>query len=240
MTNFTTNLFFAQQLINNMLIGQITTSSSFSFIAAFIGGLFTSISPCVLSSIPIATLYIHQRSNKISNTTTLIGGITTSLLSIGLISIFIKKYTWSFIGAIPLLWPLLLTIIGLNLLELVPLNLFKNPTNYLQDTHKYNEIINTYFLGIALGITISPCSTPITITILAWISITQKYINGLYLLFMYTLGYIMPLLLSIISLNNFQIVTTVSQKSYIITNILGFTTISIGSYSLFKELLVLI
>nr|YP_009314635.1 Thiol:disulfi de interchange protein [Neoizziella asiatica]SCW23090.1 Thiol:disulfi de interchange protein [Neoizziella asiatica] len=240
MNNFTLNLFSIQQSINNILIEQITTSSGLSFVGAFLGGLFTSIGPCVLGSIPIATLYINQRSKKVYNTVILTGGIATSLLSIGAISIFIKQYTWSFIRTIPLLWPILLTIIGLNLLDIMPFTLFNTSKHDWHDTNKNNNIFYTYFLGFALGITISPCSTPITITILAWITTTQQYINGLYLLLMYTVGYITPLILSILSLNNFQRINILSKKSYIITNVLGFTTISIGSYSLFKELFVIL
>nr|YP_009315046.1 Thiol:disulfi de interchange protein [Titanophycus setchellii]SCW23501.1 Thiol:disulfi de interchange protein [Titanophycus setchellii] len=241
MTNFITIIFSAQQFINDILINTINKPSGISFVAAFMGGLFTSISPCVLSSIPIATLYINQRQNKILSTAALCSGLITSLLSIGLISIFIKQYAWSILGKIPLLWPLLITLIGLNLLEIMPIGIFETDNSQWHHTQKSQRgLITTYLFGIALGVTISPCSTPITITLISWISITQKYVIGIYLLMIYIIGYITPLLISIISFNNFSIISKISKKSYIIVNILGFSSISIGSYSLLKEVLLLL
>ena len=237
MTDLTITIFSTQQLINAKLINAITNASIFSFLIAFTGGLFTSISPCILSSIPVAVLYINQRKNKFVSTGLLLAGIITALLGIGFISIFLKQFTWPLVSKIPLIWPIIIVFLGLNLLEILQVKAFKGQQNKWYNGEQNQTDMRTYFLGVALGITLSPCSTPITITLIAWISATKQYMTGIYLLFMYTFGYIMPLLISIISINNLNTVQMISRKSYIIVNILGFTTIGTGSYAIFKEIL---
>nr|YP_009314224.1 Thiol:disulfi de interchange protein [Liagora harveyana]SCW22478.1 Thiol:disulfi de interchange protein [Liagora harveyana] len=235
------NLFSIQQNINTLLIQKLSSLSAFSFITALIGGIFTSISPCVVSSIPVATVYLNQKRNKLYHTFTLFAGISTSLIGIGLLSIFIKKYTWAFLGTIPFLWPILFITMGLIVLNIIPGNLPLINENRLTTTQTSKiNIIDSYLLGILLGVTMSPCSTPITITLFAWITSTQKYIEGFYLLCTYTIGYILPLLILIISFNNLKIINLMSKKSYIVTNIIGCMTLTTGSYSLFRELLILL
>nr|YP_009312794.1 Thiol:disulfi de interchange protein [Helminthora furcellata]SCW21048.1 Thiol:disulfi de interchange protein [Helminthora furcellata]SCW23908.1 Thiol:disulfi de interchange protein [Helminthora furcellata] len=234
--NFTTNLYSIQQFVNILLINQITQISFFSFISAFVGGIFTSISPCVLSSIPIAALYINRKTNKIYNTSILISGLCSSLLGIGVFSILLKPYASIILEKIPFIWPILITSVGMSLLGITATNPFTGNINNKSTQKHKDSTLNTYLLGLGLGITISPCSTPITITLIAWINTTQNYTIGLSLLLIYTIGYILPLLISIVSLNTFGIINKLSQNSSIIMNTLGCMTITVGSYSLCKEL----
>ena len=241
MNSFTVNLFLVQQNINTILINKLSHISTLSFLTAFIGGIFTSISPCVVSSIPIAVVYLNQKKRKLYHILVLFTGICTSFLGAGIISLFIKQYTWIFLEKIPFLWSIFLIVIGLSVLNIIPTNiLLFNTTKFTIKQKNQIHLFDSYLLGIVLGITISPCSTPITITLLAWILSTQNYIEGFYLLFAYTIGYIMPLIVLIISFNNLQTINIMSKKSYIITNMIGCMTLTIGSYSLFKEFLVLL
>nr|YP_009315657.1 Thiol:disulfi de interchange protein [Trichogloeopsis pedicellata]SCW24315.1 Thiol:disulfi de interchange protein [Trichogloeopsis pedicellata] len=235
------NLYTIQQYINQILVSQLSTISLVSLITTFTGGVFTSISPCVISSIPFAVLYINRTHHKTPETLTLITGICSSLFTIGLITLTLKKYSWIILGTTPFFWPLVVIILGLSLLEIIPItkNIETMNLTYNQAKKQFS-FIQTYAIGVSLGITISPCSTPITITIFGWISTTQQYITGLILLLVYVLGYITPILISILSFNNFNILNLLSKNSYIIMNVLGSITITSGSYSLFKEVLRLI
>nr|YP_009314020.1 Thiol:disulfi de interchange protein [Izziella formosana]SCW22274.1 Thiol:disulfi de interchange protein [Izziella formosana] len=240
MTSIILTLFSAQQEINNLLIQKLNHLSIFSFIIAFTGGLLTSVSPCIVSSIPIVAIYLNQQEYRFYHTTFLFAGILTSFLGIGISSLFIKQYTWSFLGTIPFLWPALFIVIGLGVLNIIPINVLSS-NNIITSKDDHNTtVLNSYLLGTIVGVTISPCSTPITITLLAWITATQQYIEGLYLIFIYSIGYMIPLLILVLSLKNLSIVHLMSQNSYIITYIMGCITLTVGSYSLFKEFLVLL
>nr|YP_009313817.1 Thiol:disulfi de interchange protein [Hommersandiophycus borowitzkae]SCW22071.1 Thiol:disulfi de interchange protein [Hommersandiophycus borowitzkae] len=236
MNYFDLNIYSIQQNINWFLIKQVNHLSLTNLLITFTGGIFTSISPCVLSSIPVATLYINTTKHKIYNTLILIAGISSAILSIGTITILLKRYSWQIFGAVPFLWPMTIIIIGLSLLEIISINnidLTKHKQFGYQDS-----FLQTYIIGIGLGLSISPCSTPITMTLIAWINTTEKYVQGFILLLLYVVGYITPIIISIISLKNLEKLIYLSKKSYIIINILGCITVTSGSYYLFKEILI--
>nr|YP_009313613.1 Thiol:disulfi de interchange protein [Helminthocladia australis]SCW21867.1 Thiol:disulfi de interchange protein [Helminthocladia australis] len=234
---FSINLYSLQQYINEVFISQINNKSLTSLLTAFIGGIFTSISPCVLSSLPVTTLYVNNTNNKITSTVTIVAGISTSLLCIGIASTVIKKQYWHIAGTIPWISPILIIIVGMSLLDVIPIGYLGQGVNagYLQN-NRINSWQKTYFIGLVMGLAMSPCSTPITITLLAWINTTKQYSTGIYLLLTYIIGYITPLIISIISFDSFAKIKLLSKYSSSSIYLIGCIIIATGSFSLFKEI----
>ncbi|MEY3825790.1 MAG: hypothetical protein RLZZ148_602, partial [Cyanobacteriota bacterium] len=86
---------------------------------------------------------------------------------------------------------LIAILMGLNLLELLPLSF---PTLRGTDwiTKEIPPGLRSYLLGLTFGLVASPCSTPVLATLLAWVAGTQDLVLGGVMLLAYTLGYVMP------------------------------------------------
>nr|YP_009312997.1 Thiol:disulfi de interchange protein [Dermonema virens]SCW21251.1 Thiol:disulfi de interchange protein [Dermonema virens] len=237
MNNILVNMYSLQSSINTLLINNINHISLASSVTAFTGGVLTSISPCVISSLPIATLYINSKSNKISSTVTMFTGILTSFLSIGIISILLRDKYWQLAGSLPLISPFFLIIIGMSLIGAIPISFLDNTNiSVIKKYELHNPWQQAYFTGLGIGLAISPCSTPITITLLAWINSTENYITGIYLLLIYLCGYMMPFVVLIISINNFPQIKILSKYSSISVSVVGCIIMTTGSFTLFKEI----
>nr|YP_010873082.1 Thiol:disulfi de interchange protein [Nemalion vermiculare]WGV34367.1 Thiol:disulfi de interchange protein [Nemalion vermiculare] len=232
-----TILYTVQQYITTVLISQTNNITLLSILTAFISGLVTSASPCVVYSIPFMAIYVNRHRKKRINLIFLISGICTSLLLIAVSSVILKKNYWNLFSKVPLLWPITIIILGFSLLNLIKLNFLRNKKDV--QLPKYlikNSFVATYWVGFSLGITISPCSTPITIALIAWINTTQNYFVGLVLLLIYLLGYVTPLIMTSLSLTNVDQLMKLSNRSIKVVPIIGCITITIGSFSLFKEI----
>nr|SCW22889.1 Thiol:disulfi de interchange protein [Nemalion sp. H.1444] len=232
-----TTLYSIQQHVITILINQTNNITLISVITAFGGGLITSVSPCVVYSIPFVAVYVNRHTKKRINLVFLISGICTSLLIIAMSSIIVKRSYWNLFNKVPFLWPIVIIILGLSLLNLIKINLFTSEKGVkLTKVDTSNSFIATYCVGFSLGITISPCSTPITVGLLAWINSTQNYFVGSLLLLIYLLGYATPLIMTSLSLTNINQLMRLSRTSTKVIPIAGCTTIIVGSFSLFKEI----
>ena len=85
-------------------------------------------------------------------------------------------------------------LMGLNLLEVLPLRF---PTLDV-DVRALNlpPLAVAYAAGLTFALAASPCSTPILATLLAYTSTQDTAAVGASLLFVYSLGYIAPLLVA--------------------------------------------
>nr|YP_009314429.1 Thiol:disulfi de interchange protein [Liagoropsis maxima]SCW22683.1 Thiol:disulfi de interchange protein [Liagoropsis maxima] len=231
-------MYSVQQYTNTIFVQQVNQLTPISCITAFFGGTITSISPCVVSCIPIASMYINNNENKTNNTLCLLSGIGTSLSFIGISTIWLKKSYWYFFNAVPFIWPIIVIGLGLSLLKIINLNLLITSPNFNRKlSFNINSFIKTYILGCSLGLTISPCSTPLIITLISWINATENYIQGICLLFIYILGYIAPITICIISIDSIKQINQLGSTSDKLIPWIGSITLATGTFSLVKEIL---
>nr|YP_009313409.1 Thiol:disulfi de interchange protein [Galaxaura rugosa]SCW21663.1 Thiol:disulfi de interchange protein [Galaxaura rugosa] len=231
-------LYSIKQQINNILIDQLNQITFLSIFTIFIGGLFTSFSPCMISSLPLTVIYIKETKQKTIDIIVFLIGISSSLFFIGITALFLKEKYWNLFNSIPFIWSFFIILLGFNLLNIISL---PNTFNYKLNTQFINsQLIQSYITGVSIGIGISPCSTPILITLIIWITTTQKLIIGFSLLVIYILGYILPIIISIIyfkKLLNSNFFQTIWIKT---VKIIGCLTLSTGFFLLSHEILLII
>lgn len=161
------------------------------FGAAFLGGLISSISPCSLSMLPLIIGYIGGYSDEKPLKTLLqmivfvIGsGIVFSI--IGAICALTGKM---FIGNpyFALIVASIVMIMGLKILgflefDLPPIikELPKNEFN--------NDFLYPLILGAVFALIGTPCSTPILASIMAFASISAKISSAVIMLFLFSIG----------------------------------------------------
>jgi cytochrome c-type biogenesis protein len=177
----------------------------------FAAGLFTSLTPCTLSMLPITVGYIggYSANDTLNNgehappsrwqaalqSTWFALGLATTLAILGLVAGIAGRIYGQIGTGLTIGVSLVAILMGLNLLEALPLKL---PSfSGLDQLHeKFPPGLRAYGLGLTFGLVASPCSTPVLATLLAWISSTQDPVLGAGLLLAYTAGYTTPLIIA--------------------------------------------
>ncbi|MBD5402195.1 cytochrome c biogenesis protein CcdA [bacterium] len=161
------------------------------FGAAFLGGLISSISPCSLSMLPLIIGYIGGYSNEKPLKTLLqmiVFVIGTGLVFavIGAICAITGKI---FIGNpyFALIVASVIMIMGLKIVGVIefvlPVMIKEIPQNKMQ-----NDFLYPLLLGAVFALIGTPCSTPILASIMAFASISAKISNAIIMLFLFSIG----------------------------------------------------
>ncbi|MCG8367696.1 MAG: cytochrome c biogenesis protein CcdA [Pseudanabaenales cyanobacterium] len=195
-----TRLYQLGQLANSLVGNQLDHLSVVSVGIICLAGLLTSLTPCMLSMLPITVGYMGAYESKsrlqaAAQSTWFALGLATTLAGLGVIAgIFGSVYGQIGVG-LPIVVSLIAILMGLNLLEALPLSLPSfGGTDFLATDLPQGS--KSYLLGLTFGLVASPCSTPVLATLLAWIAKTSDPILGGALLLAYTVGYVAPLVLA--------------------------------------------
>ncbi|MEW5822696.1 MAG: cytochrome c biogenesis protein CcdA [Cyanobacteriota bacterium] len=170
-----------------------------AILIAFAGGLISSVSPCVLSIIPIMIGYIggyseDKTSNAFFQSLLFVLGFTMVLTIVGLLAALAGQLIGWFMGP---LWYITLAIIaivmGLSLLEVFYIQF---PT-IIKDMPKneYGKIFSPIILGMAFGLVATPCSTPILIALVSYVAYKGSVLFGTFMLLAYAFGHSIILLI---------------------------------------------
>lgn len=195
-----TRLYELEQFANSLVSNQLTHLSLLSVGIIFTAGLLTSLTPCMLSMLPITIGYIggyetKSRLQAAAQSTWFALGLATTLAVLGIVAAFVGKVYGQVGIGLPIIVSVIAILMGLNLLDALPLQLpsFGSLEWISKDLP---EGVRSYFIGLTFGVVASPCSTPVLATLLAWIATTQDLILGGVLLVSYTAGYVAPLILA--------------------------------------------
>lgn len=172
-----------------------------SLLVSFIGGIISSFSPCTISTIPLIIGYLNIDSTKGKKKSNVIYSISFSIgivivfVILGIVSTVLGK-NFRMFGR---LWYIFLGIV-LMLVSLKLFNVFSVNKSCKRPVFK-KGVIGAFFLGIVGGFFESPCSTPILIAILAFISQTQNILYGILLMIFYSIGHCIIILIAGISVD---------------------------------------
>jgi cytochrome c-type biogenesis protein len=161
--------------------------------AAFVGGFLASLSPCVYPMIPLVSVYVGarttgegSRARSLQLSLGYVVGMAVTYAMLGMVA----ALTGSMFGQIasnP--WALLtvaniLIILALNILEVLPF-----PAIFSR--HKgpaAGGLMGAFLVGAASGLVASPCISPVLLGLLTFVSIKQSVVYGGSLLFAFSLG----------------------------------------------------
>lgn len=195
-----TALYHLEQFADGLVATQLTHLTLLSVGTIFAAGLLTSLTPCMLSMLPITIGYIggyeaRSRWQAAAQSTWFALGLATTLAGLGIAAAVVGKVYGQVGIGLPIVVSLIAILMGLNLLEALPLRL---PSWGGMDwiSQELPEGVRSYLIGLTFGLVASPCSTPVLATLLTWISSTQDPLLGGALLLAYTAGYVAPLILA--------------------------------------------
>ncbi|MFS8969340.1 cytochrome c biogenesis protein CcdA [Synechococcus sp. 'PEA 65AY6A-5F PE A'] len=200
-------LYHLEQWATQLVQGQLQHLSPLSLLLVGLAGLVTSLSPCMLSLLPVTIGYIggyaptppaaagEVRWQVWVQSLGFAAGVALTLSGLGLGAALLGRVYGQTAAFGSLVAGGIAILMGLNLLEVVPLR-FPDWFNRLEIPGQWPGLGRSVLLGSTFGLVASPCSTPVLVALLGWVSTTgQPWVGG-GLLLAYALGLVSPLLLA--------------------------------------------
>lgn len=194
-------------------------SSNITFIGAFIAGLLSFLSPCVLPLIPSYVTYItglsfadlqaehpsHKvRQQTIFHSLLFIAGFTTVFVLLGASATYLGTFLQEQMGLVRKVGAVLIFIFGVHVTGLIPIGMLlgekrvtihRKPVGYL----------GSFLVGLAFAAGWTPCIGPILASILMVAATEDTVYHGIALLLIYSLGLGLPFFLASLAMHQFLV-----------------------------------
>jgi cytochrome c-type biogenesis protein len=235
-----TQLYFWSQWADQLVAAQLTHLSIASVAVIFAAGLLTSLTPCMLSMLPITIGYLgaYESPTRLQGARQSLWfalGLATTLAGLGIAAASLGRIYGQIGVGLPIFVSLVAIVMGLNQLELLR---FRLPNLGGMDWISENlpKGLRTYLIGLTFGLVASPCSTPVLATLLAWLANTQDPVLGAVLLLAYAAGYVFPLVIAGTFTVAIKQILELRQWSAWITPASGVLLLGFGVFSLVSRL----
>src|SRR6185295_9174903 len=188
-----------------------------SLFAAFMAGVLSFVSPCVLPLVPsyvsyITGLSVDQLSNVaerrrlrkpiLVNSLLFIAGFSTVFIAFGASASLIGQLLITYQDYVRKLGGILIIIFGLYLLGALKLG-FLTAEKRFHFQSRPAGYLGSFLIGIAFAAGWTPCVGPVLGTILLYASTTESFTNGVTLLTSYSLGLGVPFLVTSLGVDSF-------------------------------------
>lgn len=203
-------------------------SQEVTYFGAFIAGLLSFLSPCVLPLIPSYITYItglsfadlqsEHPSHKVRQTSMLhslsfILGFTLVFVLLGASATYIGSFLNQHAAFLRKAGGILIVLLGVHVTGLVPITMLLGEKRVTLH-RKPAGFIGTFLVGIAFAAGWTPCIGPILAAILMVAATEDSVSHGIILLLIYSLGLGIPFFLSSLAMHQF-IVAFQRFKKYI-------------------------
>src|SRR5450631_1267813 len=176
---------------------------------AFLAGLLSFVSPCVLPLVPPYLAYMggvsveqmrapdggDTRLRVLAAALCFVAGFSTVFVALGATASWIGQAVSAHLGILGYVAGTLIALIGLHFLHVIRIPMLDR-TARLGVTQKPAGLAGAYVIGLAFGFGWSPCVGPVLASILLIAGTADSAAEGARLLFIYSLGIGLPFLLA--------------------------------------------
>ena len=225
-------------------------NQSVSYLTAFLAGLVSFLSPCVLPLVPAYISFITGVSlEELRKEDLPKGRIGKSFLSavifvLGFSLVFVllgASATWvgkTLLLRLPVLIKIagvIVIIFGLHLIGVFRIGLLYHVKKF-EVSRKHVSLIGAFLLGISFAFGWTPCIGPILTAILAYASTEETVWKGIILLSIYSLGLGIPFLITSLALNQFfKLFIKIKHYFRVIEILSGILLVLIGILMIFNR-----
>jgi len=229
------------------------STSHVSLLIAFMAGVFSFISPCVLPLIPSYLTYItgisfdelvDNRSQSVRRRTLFhslffILGFTLVFVALGASATYVGAFFQENQVIIRRVGGVIVILLGIHITGVIKLKLLEREKRF-EFTDKPIGYLGSVLVGIAFAAGWTPCIGPILASILLYASTSDNVGGGIILLVAYSLGLGVPFLVSALAFNSFlTYFSKFNRYLRIVSIISGIFLIIIGFLLVFDYLSVL-
>ncbi len=167
------------------------SASLLTYLAAYLGGVFVSLTPCIYPVIPVTVAYIASQS----------AGSKIRGFILSLFYVLGTSFTYTILGSAAALsgqlfgqvqtspWTYLVVanicvLMGLSMLGVFPLPQF-SPAGA---DRPRKGLLGAFILGAAIGLALGPCTAPVLGVLLSFVATKQNLLFGMSLLFVFAFG----------------------------------------------------
>jgi cytochrome c-type biogenesis protein len=184
-------------------------------IAAFIAGVVSFLSPCVLPLVPgyvsmisgASVDELQAQDSKLKNTVMLhsimfILGFTVVFVTLGAAATGLGQITRAYQGILSRIAGIVIIIFGLHLTGIFKIKALYTDKR-LHSVQGGKSPIGAFLIGFAFAFGWTPCIGPILATILGFAASASTVSKGIFLLLIYSLGLAVPFLLTSLGIDKF-------------------------------------
>ncbi len=207
------------------------------YVIAFLEGIITFISPCLLPMLPIYISYFAgggQRSagKTLKGALGFVAGFTVLFVAMGALAGTVGSFLREYQTAVNIVSGLIVVVFGLNFLGVFKLNLFKGS----QHAVKTGEMgfFSAFVFGVIFSVGWTPCVGAFLGSALMLASQQAHVVEGMVMLLAYSLGLGIPFVLSAVLIDylkgafgwikkHYAVINTVSGVALILVGIMMMT-----------------
>lgn len=198
-------------------------------LAVLLAGIVSVLSPCTLPLLP-AILAFSTKEGKYRPVAVVVG-LAFSFTAMGVIT---SAFGALLIGYIPYLHlAASITIIVFGIVMLFDLQVFNRLSTVTSKVHnsKKQGLLGGILLGLSLGIIWIPCIGPLLGSVLVLVAMQGNMAYGATLLFIYSIGFAVPMLIIAYSANVSSMrLRAIARYDFIVKKIAGILLILTGSW----------
>ena len=209
----------------------------FAPLAAFVGGVLTSFTPCSLSGASLAIAYVGgverkgtSQSLKLSLVFAL--GTAVAFCVLGIVATAAGSLLGSGGGWLYVVLGVLMIAMALQVLGIVEIV----PSTYLTSKNTRRGYLGALITGVLAGVFASPCSTPVLIALLAVVASSGSIVWSTVMLLAYSVGHS---ILAVAAGTSTGFVKSLSESnkygriSQVLKYVMAFVIAAIGAYLIY-------
>lgn len=202
------------------------------YFIAFLEGIITFVSPCLLPMLPVYISYFaggeNSRKRTFCNALAFIAGFTVVFLALGAFAGTVGAALQRYKTAVNLVTGGIVVIFGLNFSGILKIG-FLNKTKKLDVQIKPGNIASTFLFGMIFSIGWTPCVGAFLGSALMLASERGTMAEGLLMLLLYSMGLGIPFLASALLLDRLKETFQFIKRNYLwINRICGIFLIVVG------------
>ena len=202
------------------------------YFIAFLEGIITFVSPCLLPMLPIYLSYFaggreHTRRRTVIGALGFVLGFSTVFVLLGALAGTLGSFLGEYRTVVDILLGIVVVIFGLNFLGVFKFNIFKGRR------HSFGAggrgFISAVIFGIVFSLGWTPCVGAFLGSALAMASQEGEALRGIIMLLAYSLGLGIPFMLSAVLIDRLRSAFDFIKRHYRVINIVsGVFLIAVG------------
>ena len=193
------------------------------YFIAFLEGIITFISPCLLPMLPVYISYFAggtERNTKktLKNAFGFVLGFTTVFVILGALAGTVGSFLSRYQVAVNIITGLIVIFFGLNFLGVFKLSIFKGMSSNAKTDNL--GFFSSFVFGVVFSVGWTPCVGAFLGSALMMASQQGKVLQGILMLLTYSLGLGIPFIASAVLIDKLKTTFDFIKKNYKVINII--------------------